>query len=108
MVYQPSLQQKQFISLLGVNSDVSHIQCGVSQGSLLGRFLFIIYVNDISIISPNASLVLFANDTNIFLSGSNYVRLQQTIRNDLAAFSDWLAANKLSLNVDKTNFIVFK
>ena len=64
-------------------------------------------MNDVSKISSNASVILFADDTNIFFSDSIYARLQQNIQKDLNALSDWFAANKLSLNIDKTNFIVF-
>ena len=56
-------------------------------------------MNDVSKISSNASVILFADDTNIFFSDSVYARLQQNIQKDLNALSDWFAANKLSLNI---------
>lgn len=64
-------------------------------------------MNDINNVSTASSLVLFADDTNIFFSGDNYKRLQDDICNELDKFHDWFHANRLSLNIDKTNYMVF-
>ena len=65
-------------------------------------------MNDISQVSSNSSLVLFADDTNIFFSGNNPHELQRTICNELRNFHCWFNDNKLSLNIDKTNYVVFR
>ena len=49
----------------------------------------------------------FADDTNIFYQGSDTHELQNTVCSDLSKFCDWFSANKLSLNISKTNFVVF-
>ena len=51
--------------------------------------------------------LLFADDTNLFHSGSDAYRMQQGINADLIQISQWLKINKLSLNVKKTHFMVF-
>ena len=99
--------RKQFTSLNGVTSDLMEVKCGVPQGSILGPLFFLIYVNDISSVSKKASLVLFADDTNIFFSGSDPQRLEELVSHELKLYFDWFTVNKLSLNVAKTNFIVF-
>ena len=52
--------------------------------------------------------VLFADDTNLFSSGSNASSLQDGVNNDLAIIAEWLKVNKLSLNIKKTHSCVFQ
>ena len=51
--------------------------------------------------------MLFADDTNLFSSGSNAISLQDGVNNDLAIIAEWLKVNKLSLNIKKTHFMCF-
>jgi len=51
---------------------------------------------------------LFADDTNLFYCNKSIEVLEQIVNNELDLLSTWFRANKLSLNVDKTNFILFK
>ena len=51
--------------------------------------------------------MLFADDTNLFSSGSNASSLQDGVNNDLAIIAEWLKVNKLSLNIKKTHFMCF-
>ena len=60
--------RSQYVCINGVNSGISPIKCGVPQGSILGPLLFILYINDIAQISKTMELILFADDTNIFMS----------------------------------------
>ena len=88
------------------NCDSSHLdgKCGLPQGSILGPTLFLLYLNDIGKILKS---VLFADDTNFYRSGTDVTDLNVKVCNELAKLKFWLAANKLSLNVEKTNFMVF-
>ena len=54
------------------------------------------------------SFYLFADDTNIYFEAENLDKLQRIVNNELRKVKQWLDVNKLSLNIDKTNFIIFK
>lgn len=93
-------------------SELVNITRGVPQGSILGPIFFIVFVNDLInyVISkvPNAKLVLFADDSNAILSGSNMQELNDRANATLAAFNAWFVINDLRLNLQKTNAILFK
>ena len=77
------------------------------QGYILGPLFFILYVNDLN----NAFMldaILFAYDTNLFISHNDSVYLINILNRKLKKLSTWFAANRLSLNLPKTNFMVFK
>ena len=81
---------------------------GVPQGSVLGPILFIIYINDICNVSDVVKCVLFADDTNIFCSERNLTDLELTLNRELGKLFVWFSVNKLSLNLSKTNYILFR
>ena len=89
-------------------SPKSNISCGVPQGLILGPLLFLIYTNDIIYCSPLLSFILFADDTNIFYSHKNFHSLITTLNLKLSKVSSWFICNKLSLNIAKTNVMLFK
>ena len=84
------------------------IQCGVPQGSILGPLLFLIYVNDIINSSSILSFIMFADDTNILFSHKNLPELIATLNSELSNISSWFKCNKLSLNINKTNYMHFQ
>jgi len=98
----------QYVAIKETQSSMLPIKCGVPQGSILGPLLFLIYIDDIQSSSKFLKFVHFADDTNVFLSSPNLIyRLVQSINSELALLSDWFKANKLSLNVAKTNYLFF-
>ena len=68
--------RKQFTVVNNLSSNLGDIVCGVPQGSVLGPLLFLIYMNDISSAVTGDRLKLFADDTNLFIFGSNLPELE--------------------------------
>lgn len=98
----------QYVEYNGVTSCKLNISCGVPQGSILGPLLFLIYINDLSDVSKKVFALLFADDSNIFLSGKNPDELIKCMNVEMVKIVDWLQLNKLSLNLSKTHYIIFQ
>ena len=89
-------------------SDNRRLSCGVPQGSILGPLLFLIYINDVIKCTPFFHYVLFADDTTLVASHSDFPFLINAINVHLKFVHSWLSCNKLSLNVLKTKYVMFR
>ena len=79
----------------------------VPQGSMLGQLLFLIYVNDMHRSSRKFNFHLFADDTNLLYAEKDLCKLEVVVNEELLKLCEWLNSNKLSLNVSKSNFVIF-
>ena len=99
--------RQQFVTYNGFRSNSQAIGCGVPQGSILGPLLFLLYINDLSTVSNEIFTILFADDSNLFISGKNVEDMAVRMNYVLKDVQEWLCSNKLSLNVLKTHYMIF-
>ena len=99
--------RKQYVSINGKSSLPLDISCGVPQGSVLGPLLFLLYINDLPNTSNVLNFYLFADDTNIYYESNSLQELEKTINKELNKLYLWLNINRLPLNIDKTNSLIF-
>ena len=100
--------REHYTEVMGEKSDTLVIKYGVPQGSILGPLLFLLYMNDISNSSSLGSFVNFADDTNIFVTGSTEQEAYQKGNNLLTSLVTYMRVNKLHINMSKCCFIHFK
>jgi len=89
-------------------SDIQVIKVGVPQGSVHGPILFLIYINDFSSASSYFSTRLFDDDTSLTVCGKDLDSMIHHINIELPKIYDWPYANKLTLNLTKTSYIIFQ
>ena len=96
----------QYVHYISYKSCTKNVTCGVPEGLILGPLVFILYANDIINTSTILNFVLFADDTTILYSHKDLANKIGMINNELQKVTDWFKANRLSINVDKTNFMI--
>ena len=97
--------QYTFTVVNNTKSKFNHVTCGVPQDSTLGPLLFLIYTNDMPLVS-NFNTKLFANGTVLTLTNSCPRLLYKNVNSELVKINEWLKLNKFSLNINKTKFMV--
>ena len=99
--------RKQFVTINGSQSSLKPIIHGVPQGSILGPLLFVIYINDLPGICNVAKFILYADDANIIITGSNVLEIMTKINQLIDILIKWVYSNGLALNLKKTCYMIF-
>ncbi len=87
-------------------SEPQKIRSGIPQGSNLGPLLFLLYINDLPNCLKYTKANMFADDTNLTTASLNKEELQRRLNSDLELMHNWLLANKLTLNKEKTEYML--
>ena len=98
--------RKQIVVVDGQKSDILDLTAGVPQGSRLGPLLFLIYINDISA-DIESDILIFADDTSLFVSGSDPAETSNILNRDLQKISSWATKWKVKFNTIKTKSMIF-
>jgi len=93
--------RKQSVNVNSASSPLLDLKYGVPQGSILGPLLFIIYINDLPDIAKGVHFIMYADDANIIVTGTDIESIKAKISMLLTKLSDWVNKNSLKLNVKK-------
>ena len=100
-------QRQQAVLCNGKLSSFVDISSGVPQGSVLGPFLFLLFINDISNFAVNGCLInLFADDTIIYTCGDSIDEVQNKLQTCLDNICNWYNRNRLVINIEKSKVMI--
>ena len=99
--------RKQFTKIDGHISNLRNITTGVPQGSTIGPLLFLIFVNDLPLVSNQMAFTLFADDTVLTTHNQNINQAAETTQLVLTKIATWCKNNKLTLNPNKTDYVIY-
>ena len=86
----------------------NNVKFGVPQVSVLDLLLFLAYINDLNQALKFCKVHHFADDTNIIHFSKSVYRLNKYVNLDLKNLTYWLNASRISLDVKKTELVIFK
>lgn len=89
-----------------IRSDSKQITASIPQGSVIGCFLFLVYVNDLPN-NINEPCVLFADDISVLTSCENNINLNDKLNSILDSTINWMTEHNLEINFNKTKIISF-
>ena len=99
-------ERRMYVEVNGCKYETKTLNIGLPQGSVSAPWLFNLYINDMHRSSDKLNFLHFADDTTIYLSGRDLTRLCEEVCMELCKVDDWLKANRLSLNIDKTFYMI--
>ena len=94
------------LKLIGVLSKSCTLTCGIPQGTILGPLLFLSYINDLPHCLSNSQPRMYADDTHLTYADNDICSIEASLNQDLSNINRWLIANKLTLNMTKTEFML--
>ena len=98
----------QFTSVNNSTSETLNVKSCLPQGSILGLLLFLIYINDMHLVTEHAYMHHFAEATSLLYGHKSIKKINQIINFKIRKIVRWLRANKIPLSSSKTEIIIFK
>lgn len=99
--------REQYVDFKGIFSGTLPIVCGVPQGTCLGPLIFLLYTADLNGYLRHSFLLSFADDTTVITIADSIEQLNKKISKDFEILTDWYKHSRLSLNVKKTEYMLF-
>ena len=100
-------KRKQAVLCHNKLSSFVDITSGVPQGSLLGPFLFLLFINDISNVTTDGCVTnIFADDAIIYASRDSVSEVQLKLQSCLINISKWYRENRLKINSDNSEVML--
>ena len=72
-----------------------------------GHSSFLLYINDLNCVSSILDNIMFADDTNLFLTGKSLADVEEQMNQELLLITEYFQSNRLSLNITKTSYLIF-
>ena len=95
------MDRKQKVVINKIESRIENVLCCVPQGSILGPFLFLMFINDLPLYTNNVATDLYADDTTLYIVGETQDYIEQNLQMALQNLSEWCKLNGTLLNTDK-------
>ena len=98
--------RRQRVRVEDVTSDISYVNSGVPQGSVLGPLLFNIFINDLFYFIKEAKLSNYADDNQLYFADSDPAVVEHVVNKELVVVCEWFRNNKMILNPEKCKALV--
>lgn len=99
--------RKHRVKIKNTRSNDLTLKIGVPQGSVLGSFLFIVYINDLFSLPLQAGIIGYADDTSLLYSAATVDEIEVQFKQDVTLLTPWFRSNFLHLNINKCKKIIF-
>ena len=99
---------KQYVSTNSHESNLAFVLYGIPQGLVFRPLLFLIYINDLNQAIKFCKVHHFADDNNLLHFNNSVAKMNELLNKEMKSLTVWLNANKISLNVEKAELVIFK
>ena len=105
--FRSYLTRTQVVKFNDTISSKLSVKTGIGQGTILGPLLFIFYINDLTSTFNHLKINMYADDCILYSIGNDWNRMKELIQPELDDIGTWCEHNRLKLNVDKSNSLMF-